>query len=74
MDKRDIRDNNYVVYTISSIESQHYYIGKTNNINQRWKQHLSNSKNKHTFINKWLNKYKDSAKIEILENNLTIYL
>ena len=41
------------IYRISSPTDEHYYIGSSNNINRRWKDHLILLKNG-THKNKWL--------------------
>ena len=63
---------NYKIYLIISDKSEHFYIGKTNDIKQRWRQHICDSNNKQkTFIHKWLMKHKDDAEIITINKGLT---
>ena len=60
----------YSVYLISHNNSNHHYIGKTNNIKQRLRQHYADSRKKNkTFIHQWIRKYPD-FNVDILEDNL----
>jgi len=56
----------YKIYLIESPTSNFKYIGKTNNIKQRWSKHKSDSEIRPTtFLHNWLKKYKDAYITEI---------
>ena len=62
--------NSYLVYLISHPDSNHYYIGKTNDLKQRIRKHYDDSRKKNkTFIHQWIRKY-PNFDIEILEDNI----
>jgi len=74
MKLRDL--NNFCIYKITNLMNGKVYIGKTSNIEKRWKRHISVAKNKerkaYQYLHKSINKYGVyNFNIEVLENCLT---
>lgn len=70
-----LQEKIFSIYKITNIINNKIYIGKTSNVNKRWKQHIKISvtkeKKAYQYLHKSINKYGiDNFRIEVLETNL----
>ncbi len=71
-----LQNNKFCVYKIINLINGKVYIGKTSDINNRWKKHIKIAKNRekkaYQYLHKSINKYGvENFIIEELENNIT---